>query len=96
MNAHGTPVLKLAPPYDDDLIRRIEQGFSDKLGFDVQFEVIEDSSLWCGFIAYVAGTVYDVSGKTQMDAIKEHLLDLLVIPPPAESEEDDDEEDDVL
>jgi len=89
MNAHGTPVLKLAPPYDDDMIRRIEQGFSNKLGFDVQFEVTEDSSLLCGFIAYVNGTVYDASGKTQLSGIREHLLNSVAVPPPAEAEEED-------
>ena len=89
MSARRSSVLKIAPPYDDALIRRIEQGFSDKLGFNVQFEVAEDASLLCGFVAYVRGTVYDVSGKTQLSGISEHLIDS-VITPPAATEEDDD------
>ena len=89
MNAHGNPVLRLAPPYDDDLIRRIEQGFSKKLGFDVQFEVIEDASLLCGFVAYVSGTVYDASGKTQLDGVKEHVVDSVLAPQITDAEEED-------
>ena len=89
MNVHGIPVLKLAPPYDNELIRRIEHGFSDKLGFNVQFEVIEDPSLLCGFIAYVSGTVYDVSGKTQLSGIKEHLVDSVLAPQAILAEEED-------
>jgi|GEM_PF-608649 len=93
MSARRSSVLKIAPPYDDALIRRIEQGFSDKLGFNVQFEVAEDASLLCGFVAYVRGTVYDVSGKTQLAGISEHLLDSVLAPPPAEVEEEEEDED---
>ena len=89
MTAHGTPVLKLAPPYDDTLVHRIEQGFSSILGFDVQFEPVEDASLLSGFIAYIGGTVYDVSGKTQLASIKKHLADSVVLPPPAAEREED-------
>ena len=92
MSARHTSILKIAPPYDDALVRRIEQGFSDKLGFDVQFELVEDASLLCGFIAYVRGTVYDVSGKTQLAGISEHLLDSVLVPPPAAPEEEEDED----
>ena len=33
------PILRIAPPYDDALIRRIEKGFADRLGYGVQFDV---------------------------------------------------------
>jgi len=89
MNAHGTPVLRLAPPYDGELIHRIEQGFSDKLGFDVKFKIIEDSSLLCGFVAYVSGIVYDISAKTQLDALKNHLMDSITAPAENYTEEGD-------
>ena len=39
------PILRIAPPYDDALLRRIEKGFADMLGFGVQFDVREDPSL---------------------------------------------------
>lgn len=89
MSAPTTSILKIAPPYDDDLIRHIEQGFSEKLGFGVQFEVVEDPAILCGFIAYIRGTVYDTSGKTQLENIKEHLLDAFVAPSLAPAEGDD-------
>ena len=92
MSTHGTPVLKLAPPYDDELIRRIERGFSLKLGTEIRFEVVEDPLLLCGFVAYLNGTVYDVSGKTQLSGISEHLLDSLFIPPPETIEDGEDDE----
>lgn len=88
MSALRNSVLKIAPPYDDDLIRHIEQGFSDKLGFAVCFKVKEDPSLLCGFIAYVNGMVYDASGKTRLADIKEYLLDSALDPPVAKEEED--------
>ena len=89
MSEGKTHILKIAPPYDDDLVRRIEQGFSKKLGYDVRFEVTEDHTLLCGFIAFVSGTVYDVSGKTQMLDIKEHLIDLVIVPPSTSKAEED-------
>ena len=89
MSLRKAPVLKIAPPYDDELVRRIEQGFSDKLGSDIHFRVEEDPSLLCGFIAYADGTVYDVSGLTQLSEIKEYLMDLAVVHPPQAEEADD-------
>lgn len=88
MSAHRNAVLEIAPPYDDDLIRHIEQGFSNKLGFAVRFEVNENPSLLCGFIAYVNGIVYDASGKTRLADIKEYLLDSAHVPPAVKEEED--------
>lgn len=88
MSTLRTSVLEIAPPYDDGLIRRIEQGFSDKLGFPVHFEVNETPSLLCGFIAYVNGMVYDASGRTRLADIKEYLLDSALAPPAAKDEED--------
>lgn len=91
MNALRTPVLEIAPPYDGDLIRRIEQGFSNKLGIDVCFEVKEDPSLLCGFVAYVNGMVYDASGRTRLADIKDYLLDSVLAPPEAVAEEEEDD-----
>ena len=91
MSTRGASVLKIAPPYDESLIHRIERGFTDRLGFDVRFDVTEDPSLLCGFIAYISGTVYDASGKTQLVSISAHLLDSIIVPAPspAPAEEDD-------
>ena len=81
MTGRTIQALKIAPPYDDELVSRIERGFSRKLGFDVHFDVTEDPSLLCGFIAYISGTIYDVSGKTQLEGIREYLLDSELEPP---------------
>jgi len=88
MSMLRTPVLKIAPPYDDDLIRRIEQGFSNRLKTEVCFEVNEDPSLLCGFVAYVNGMVFDASGKTRLADIKEYLLDSVLVPPAVKEEDD--------
>lgn len=90
MSTHEKYVLKVAPPYDNNLIHRIEDGFTGLLGFKVQFEVTEDPALLCGFVAYVCGVVYDVSGKTQLASIQEHLMDSMIVPPSVIKEEDDD------
>lgn len=90
MSTHEKHVLKMAPPYDDKLVSRIEDGFTELLGFRVQFEVTEDPALLCGFVAYVRGVVYDVSGKTQLAGIEEHLMDSMIVPAPVIKEEDDD------
>lgn len=82
------PILRIAPPYDDALLRRIEKGFADMLGYGIQFDVREDPSLLCGFIAYIRGTVYDVSGKTQLVGVSAHLVEAMNAPPPPPEEDD--------
>ena len=89
MSVHVKPVLKIAPPYDDALIRRIEEGFSDMLHFPVQFAVTESPALLSGFIAYIHGVVYDMSGQTQLKNIQQHLLDAVIIPAPTVQEGSD-------
>lgn len=89
MSTHEKHELKMAPPYDDELIRHIEDGFSRLLGFKVRFEVTEDPALFSGFVAYVRGVVYDASGKTQLSGIQKHLLDAMVARRPDAKEEDD-------
>lgn len=82
------PVLEIAPPYDNELIRHIEQEFSNQLSIDVHFKVNENPSLLCGFVAYVNGIVYDASGKNLLGDLKEYLLDSLFVPPEVKEEED--------
>ena len=87
MSARSNAVLEIALPYNDDLIRRIEQGFSRKLGFDVQFDIVETPSLLNGFIAYIGGIVYDASGRTLLNDMKKHLLDSVLTPPVREDDD---------
>lgn len=88
MSTLKKPVLELAPPYDDALVRQIEQGFSNMLGTSISFTVQENSSLLCGFVAYIDGVVYDASGKTRLEDIKEYLFDLALVPPETEEKEE--------
>ena len=81
------PLLKLAPPYDAELVGHIEAEFSGLLGFNVQFEVVETPNLLSGFVAYINGVVYDTSGKTQLSGIQKHLLDSVLLPVPTAGEE---------
>ncbi|MFV0528361.1 MAG: F0F1 ATP synthase subunit delta [Lachnospiraceae bacterium] len=80
MKTLTAPVLKIAPPYDQAMIRYIEQEFEKRLHTAVRFEVIEDSSLLCGFIAYIQGVIYDVSGKKRLTDINAYILNSLLIP----------------
>ena len=89
MSSREKPVLEMAPPYDDGLILRIEEGFSGLLGFEVRFEVNDAPSLLSGFIAYVNGVVYDMSGRTQLHNIQKHLLDSVLVSVPEEKGEGD-------
>ena len=89
MSLREKPVLQMAPPYDDALVRRLEEGFSALLGFDVQFEAEEAPSLLSGFIAYVNGVVYDMSGRTQLRNIQKHLLDSVLVSAPEAKDEGD-------
>ena len=89
MSSRRRPILEMAPPYDDSLIRRVEEGFSSLLGFEVQFKVLETPSLLSGFIAYIDGVVYDTSGKTQLMNLQKHLLDSVIVSPSERREEGD-------
>ena len=89
MSARVNAVLEIAPPYDDNLIRSIEQGFTARLGFEVRFDIVEAPLLLSGFIAYVDGTVYDSSGKTLLSDMKKHLLDSVLVPPAPVKEDDE-------
>ena len=89
MSSRRRPILEMAPPYDDSLIRRVEEGFSSLLGFEVHFEVLETPGLLSGFIAYINGVVYDMSGKTQLANLQKHLLDSVLASTPQRKEEGD-------
>ena len=65
--------LRIAPPYDDELVDMITKGFADILGDDVEFDVVEDKSLIGGFLAVIDGTMYDAGLKEQLEMTKEAL-----------------------
>lgn len=70
-------ILKLAPPYDQEELDLIIQGFEQKLGKPVQFHVVEDPSLIGGFSAQIDGKVYDFSFATQLRELHHQLLEHL-------------------
>ena len=65
--------LRIAPPYTQAQISKIEAEFSVRLEQDVQFTVEEDSSLLGGFIAMIDGTVYDNSLATRLQTIRQSV-----------------------
>ena len=63
-------VLKIAGPFDKNDIGRITKGFEELLHKEIDFEIVEDSSLLGGFTAYVDGKVYDASVAQQLRNIR--------------------------
>jgi F-type H+-transporting ATPase subunit delta len=66
-------VLKIAPPFADADIKRIERGFEKLLGHEVILHVEQDPSLIGGFFAYADDKVYDASMRTQLNKIRGEL-----------------------
>lgn len=64
---HG--ILKTAAPLTEEQVQRIEQGFTDKMGNFVSFEIQLDPRLIGGFVATLEGIVYDASIRAQLEGI---------------------------
>jgi F0F1-type ATP synthase delta subunit len=60
------PVLIIAPPYDEETVRRIRRGFADRLGEEPDFEIMEDKKLLGGFVAIFNDKVYDASFSSRL------------------------------
>lgn len=67
-------VVKIAPPYDDALIAKINAGASRLVGRNVRLRVKEDESLLGGFVLYLDGKIYDVSCKAQLEQMRKAML----------------------
>jgi F-type H+-transporting ATPase subunit delta len=67
--------LKIAQPYDDEVIAHIRAGFTKTLGYAVDLAVEEDESLIGGFLAYANGKVYDASLRTKLMEMRRNLSD---------------------
>lgn len=65
--------LKIAPPYDDELVNIISEGFRDLLGQPVEFDVVEDENLIGGFLVIVDGVIYDAGLKQQLERTRGKL-----------------------
>ena len=68
-------ILKIAPPYDDEIINKIRTGFAALLGLDIDLKIEEDRNLIGGFMAYADGRVYDASMKTGLMGMRQKLSD---------------------
>ena len=63
-------LLKIAGPFDKVDLGKITDGFEKRLNKQIDFEIVEDSSLIGGFIAYIDGKVYDASIALQLKNIR--------------------------
>lgn len=70
-----TGTVRIAPPYDENLIRKLEAGFSRLLDRPVDLTAEEDPALLGGFVAYVDGKVYDASMQTGLTDLLQALED---------------------
>jgi len=67
------PLLILANGNDKDTINSISDGFSKKLGKQIDFEITEDSKITGGFIAIIDGKVYDASFESNLNALADEI-----------------------
>lgn len=67
--------VRIAQPYDEQLITSIRQGMEKLLGQKVELEIIEDETLLGGFCIFADGKVYDASLKTQLQQMQRCLSD---------------------
>jgi F0F1-type ATP synthase delta subunit len=67
--------VRIAQPYDEQLISSIQQGMEKLLGQKAELEIIEDEALLGGFCIFADGKVYDASLKTQLQEMQRRLSD---------------------
>ena len=67
--------VRIAQPYDEQLISSIQQGMEKLLGQKEELEIIEDEALLGGFCIFADGKVYDASLKTQLQEMRRRLSD---------------------
>ncbi|NLO45503.1 MAG: hypothetical protein GX107_03255 [Clostridiales bacterium] len=67
-------LLKIAGSFSSDDIDKITKGFEKLLGRQIDFEIVEDSSLIGGFAAYINGKVYDSTVALQLKNIRRGFL----------------------
>ena len=61
------PILIIASNKDETLLSSIRAGFEQKLGVELDFEVVEDEKITGGFIAVIDGKVYDASFSSRLN-----------------------------
>jgi len=63
------PILIVASAQDDNLIKTICEGFENRLGVALDFDIIEDEKITGGFIAVIDGKVYDASFSSRLNEL---------------------------
>ncbi len=67
--------VRIAPPYDEKLLKAIRKGMEKLLHREVDLKIIEDEALLGGFCIFADGKVYDASLKTQLEEMRRGLAD---------------------
>ncbi|MDR3209216.1 MAG: F0F1 ATP synthase subunit delta, partial [Oscillospiraceae bacterium] len=67
------PLLIVADARNEAGIAAVLRGFREKLGEDLDFDVVEDEKLTGGFIAIIEGRVYDASFASRLHDLTENL-----------------------
>jgi len=68
------PILIVTSRQDENLITKIREGFENRLGIGLDFEVIEDEKITGGFIAVIDGKVYDASFSSRLNELGRILI----------------------
>ena len=63
------PILIIASSQDENLLSSIRAGFEQKLGVELDFEIVEDEKITGGFIAVIDGKVYDASFSSRLNEL---------------------------
>ena len=69
------PILIVASRLNTELIDSVREGFGRQLGFDPDFEIVENDKITGGFIAIVDGKVYDASFASRLDEFSRRMID---------------------
>jgi len=63
------PILIVTSGQDESLLTSVRKGFENRLGVELDFEVIVDEKIAGGFIAIIDGKVYDASFSSQLNEL---------------------------
>ncbi len=63
-------LIRTAQPFEQETVTAIKERFQEIAHEPLRCRVELDPDLIGGFVAFVGGTVYDFSFKTQLDALK--------------------------
>lgn len=66
-------ILKIAPPYSQEEIDMISEGFEKLLGHPVSLKIEDDKELIGGFCAFADGKIYDMSIRARLMDMRRKL-----------------------